>query len=35
MEEVYTSSSDFVKYLVEICVKMQIACVVVVVMVYA
>ena len=35
MEEVYTSSCDFVKHLLEICVKLQIACVVVVVMVYA
>ena len=35
MEEVYTSSSDFVKHLLEICEKLQIACVVVVVMVYA
>ena len=35
MEDVYTSSSDFVKHLLEICEKLQIACVVVVVMVYA
>ena len=35
MEEVYTSGSGFVKHLLEICEKMQIARVVVVVMVYA